>query len=373
MVSLENSALFQHLGPDDIAALRQIARERAFAAGQQVFAKGDPGDGLYVVANGLIEISVAVASDNRRVFAKLGPGEFFGEMAVLEFKPRSATATSAENSVVYFIPRDELLAMVERSPALAFNLLREISRRLRDFNQQYISEILQSERLAIIGRFARSIVHDLKNPMHIIGLTAELSGMEKATPESRKNAAKVIRQQVDRVSEMVGDILDFTQGSTSKTLMSAGDYGDFVRRTLEEIRPEAERRGCRIESAEPPDAKVLLDPKRLRRVFYNLIHNATDAMPVEGRVYVRFRLNDSEVITEIEDIGGGIPPEIMGKLFEAFTTFGKAHGTGLGLSICKKIVEDHHGRIWAENPPGAGARFSFALPLIKNSGDANSV
>jgi signal transduction histidine kinase len=172
---------------------------------------------------------------------------------------------------------------------------------------------------------------------------------------------------VDRVSEMVGDILDFTQGATSKTLMSAGDYGEFARRTLEEMQPETERRGCQLEFEAPPSAKVLLDPKRLRRVFYNLIHNATDAMPDEGRVRVRFRVNESEVITEIEDTGNGIPPEVMGKLFEAFTTFGKAHGTGLGLSICKKIIGDHHGRIWAENPPGTGARFSFALPLVKNS------
>jgi signal transduction histidine kinase len=70
-------------------------------------------------------------------------------------------------------------------------------------------------------------------------------------------------------------------------------------------------------------------------------------------------------VTEIEDTGSGIAPEIAGQLFEAFATHGKAHGTGLGLSICKKIVEDHGGWIRSGNAPTRGAIFSFGLPLAK--------
>jgi len=108
-----------------------------------------------------------------------------------------------------------------------------------------------------------------------------------------------------------------------------------------------------------------LDPKRLRRVFYNLIYNATDALSNGGKIIVRIFPAENELITEVEDTGPGIAPEIADQLFQAFATFGKAHGTGLGLSICKKIVEDHHGRIWARNEPGRGAIFSVALPLTQ--------
>jgi signal transduction histidine kinase len=100
-------------------------------------------------------------------------------------------------------------------------------------------------------------------------------------------------------------------------------------------------------------------------VFYNLIHNATDAMPGGGKILVRFSVTGREVTTEIEDSGPGIAPEIANKLFDAFATFGKAHGTGLGLSICKKILEDHRGRISARNEPGRGAVFTFVLPVIQ--------
>jgi two-component system sensor kinase FixL len=86
-------------------------------------------------------------------------------------------------------------------------------------------------------------------------------------------------------------------------------------------------------------------------------------MPRGGKVILRFQLTEREVTTEIEDTGPGIAPEIAPRLFDAFATYGKAQGTGLGLSICKKIVEDHRGKIRARTEPGRGAIFSFSLPV----------
>jgi signal transduction histidine kinase len=363
MVTLASSKPFRLLAPGEQQALERIARRQTFAAGSEIFREGDPGDGVYVVADGLVEISTRTANDQRRVFAEVEPGEMFGEMAVIEVKPRSATATAARESVVYFIARDELLQMIERSPALAMEMLREISQRLRDFNQKFVQELIQAERLAVVGRFARSIVHDVKNPLNIISLTAELSCMEMATDETRKRASVTIRKQIDRITEMINEILDFTQGARTPTVMATLDYGEFTRQLLEELRPELELKNSSLELMEVPSVKLPLDPRRLRRVFYNLLHNATDAMPDGGRIHVRFINGGGELVTEIEDSGSGIAPEIADTLFDAFTTHGKAHGTGLGLSICKKIVEDHRGRIWTRTEPGRGAIFCFALPL----------
>jgi signal transduction histidine kinase len=287
----------------------------------------------------------------------------FGEMAVIEDKPRSACAVARAQTAVYFLPRAEMLTLVERSPVLALALLREISQRLREFNRQYLRELLQAERLAIIGRFARSIVHDLKNPLNVIGLTAELAGMERATPQMREQASARIRKQVERISDLISEILDFTQGSQSDFVLAPSDYGAFVTQLLEELGPEAALKSVTLELEGPPPAvELLIHPKRLRRVFFNLVHNATDAMPEGGKVVLRFHVTEKEVVTEIEDGGRGIAPEIAGQLFEVFATHGKAHGTGLGLSICRRIIEDHLGWISARNQPGRGAVFSFGLP-----------
>ncbi len=367
MVTLEACSLFSQLNPHELQALRQVAQEKMFSINQEIFKEGDTGNGVYVVKEGLVQISGLVGQNVRHVFSRVLPGEIFGEMAVLENKPRSASAVAAEATTIYFIPRDEMLKLVENSPQLSLGLLREISHRLREFNRHYIQGVLQTERMALVGRFANSIVHDLKNPLNIISITAELAGMEKSTPESRQVNRTRILKQVDRISEMVNEILEFTQGSQAASVLASTDYGTFIGIILDEIRPEIELKSATIElQTAPPSVRLLLNPKRLRRVFHNLIHNATDAMPSGGRILMRFQVVNNEVITEIEDSGPGIAPEIAGRLFDAFATHGKAHGTGLGLSICKKIVEDHHGRISARNEPGRGAIFSFALPVSPN-------
>jgi signal transduction histidine kinase len=365
MASLETSNPFRNLSPTEQEALGKITVERSLVAGEQIFKEGDSGDGIYVVKEGSVEISVAMNQNVRRTFAKLGPGELFGEMAVLELKPRSASATAAVDTQVYFIPRDGLLLMLGDSPALSLQLLRDISQRLREFNRRYVEETIQAERLAVIGRFARSIIHDLKNPLSIISMSAELIAMQPTKPEARETAQMRIRKQVERIGDLIGDILDFTNGSKARTLVGNTNYAAFVQSVLDEIRPDAEARHVTIEAQLPPPIALPIDPKRVRRVFHNLIQNATDAMQGGGKIFVRFLTEKNEMITEIEDTGPGIAPEIASSLFEAFATFGKEHGTGLGLSICKKIIEDHGGRIWARNQPGRGAVFAFALPLTK--------
>lgn len=366
MVALESAELFRALKPDELRALRRITIEREYDAGQEIFREGDPGDGMYVVKSGLVEISGLLNENTRRAFAQIPPGGLFGEMAVIEHRPRSASATAAEPSTVYYIPRGEMLTLIERSPGLSFSMLQQISLRLREFNRLFVTEVVQAERLAVIGKFARGIVHDLKNPLNIIGLTAELATMPNASLDMRATASDRIRKQIDRISDLVSEILYFTQpGGSSSIVLTPTNYADFVEQVASELQQEVELKGLHMEFANsPPPVRVGIDTKRLRRVFVNLTHNATDVMSRGGKIYLRFEWDDTGVITEIEDTGPGIPPEILGRLFQAFATHGKAHGTGLGLSICKKIVEDHHGRIWARNEPGRGAIFSFALPIV---------
>jgi signal transduction histidine kinase len=339
-----------------------------------VFREGERGDGLYFVRRGRIEISAPTQDNDRRIFTHVGPGEVFGEMAVVEDKPRSASARAVDDSELLFFDRRAFLQMAECCPRLALAMLRYTSARLREFNQQYLREVLQAERLAIVGRFARSIVHDLKNPLNIISISAELADMPNSTPENRHQARTRISRQVERISEMINEILEFTQSAPTNVILAPIPYAEFVREILVDITAEAALKGATVEyENQPPEISLLINPKRLRRVFQNLIFNATDAMPEGGKVMLRFRESrdpsggDPVLITEVEDTGPGIAPEIASRLFEPFATYGKAHGTGLGLSITKRIIEDHRGWIRTRNEPGRGAVFAFALPLSPRS------
>jgi signal transduction histidine kinase len=366
MGGIEKSRLFSTLTPAELQVIRSTSAERRLPANDQVFKEGDPGDGLYIIGEGQVQISAVVGEGDRRVLGRLGPGDFFGEMAVLDDEPRSATATTEQDTVLYFIPRENLRAMLDTSPRLALRLVREFSLRMREFNRRYIQEVVQAERLTMVGRFARTIVHDFKNPLNIIGLSAELVKMEKATPEMRRKSSDRIRRQVDRLSGMISELLEFTRGSQQAIVPEQINYQTFVQGIIEELQPETEeKRVTLVLRNEPADVMVLMDQKRLHHVFTNLVNNAIDAMPSGGKIFFSFEANGGEVITNVEDTGPGIPAEVMPRLFETFATFGKPNGTGLGLSICKRIVEDHNGWIRARNEPDRGAIFSFALPLKK--------
>lgn len=364
MAALESNRLFAGLDTGELRAVKQIAQERVFATGEQVFKQGDQGDGVYFVTDGLVQISTVVGESERRVLTRIQPGDFFGEMAVVDNEPRSATATAEQDTQLWLIPKEEMLDMMRRCPRIAINLVREFSHRMREFNRHYVQELLQAERLTLVGRFARSIVHDFKNPLNIIGLSAEMAAMDIATVAMRQSAKVRIRKQVDRLSNMINELLEFTRGAQVSAVLAETDFAAFLLPLVEEIRAEVSIKNVTVELVnQPPSVPLLMDPARLTNVFYNLAHNAVDAMmPDGGKIILRFAVSENEVVTEVEDTGPGIAPEIAGRLFEAFATYGKAQGTGLGLSICKRIVQDHGGQITARSQAGRGAVFAVSLP-----------
>jgi signal transduction histidine kinase len=366
MLPLESCKLFNSLAPAELATLKSVTREMKFSGGEEIFKEGDAGDALYAIASGTVQISGVVAGGERQIFSRLPPGEVFGEMAVIDNQPRSASAAAEVDTVVHRVPRDAMLQMLGSSPNFALSMMREITQRLREFNRQYIRNVIQAERMALVGRFASSIVHDLKNPLTIIGIAADLACQPGVPDNARKLAQTRIQKQIDRISNMVSDILEFTRGAQTQPSLAVIDYAEFVLPIVEEIGREIEPKGVIVECVEPPpQVRVPINPRRLSRVFYNLMFNAVDEMPEGGRIKLHFRATPTELVTEIEDTGEGIANEVIDKLFEAFATFGKPRGTGLGLSIAKRIVEEHNGRIYAQNVPNGGALFGFTLPLAQ--------
>jgi signal transduction histidine kinase len=361
-----SSKRFAGVLSEELQALEADGHLRDFPAGAVIFSAGDPGDGFYVVESGQVRISAVVGNNEPRVLATIGPGDFFGEMAVVDDAPRSATATADTATRAFFLGRDKLLHLLERRPQLALNIIREFSGRMRSLNQKYVDEIVQAERLAVIGRFAGTIVHDFKNPLAIIGLAAELACSDDTSAPMRHKAQNKIARQVERMTNMLQELIEFTKPTGQKPNLRTLNFARYMNPLADEIRQEIADRGVKLSlETPPPDLDVQVDPKRLSRLFYNLLNNAVDEMPDGGKIFLRFVIENSELRTDVEDTGKGIAPEIAQSLFKPFATHGKAHGTGLGLTICKKIVEDHGGRIWASSTPNKGATFSFTLPLAK--------
>ena len=352
----------------ELNVLEQSAQLKAYKAGRDIFQEGDPGDGLYTIAEGKVSITSLLEHDYRCVLARLGPGDFFGEMAVVDEQPRSATATAEENTEVYFIPREVFLMALKNRPTLIVSLLREFSKRMRDFNHQYVEQALQVERLALVGRLANTLVRQFKNPLAIIRGASDAAGSETVAPRTREWAKDGVCKQVDRMNNLINEFLEFTRGSASTTVLARANYAELVKPLIEEIRNELVNRSVILElENQPPEVNVLVDPARLIHLFQNLFYNACDAMPEGGRIKLRFGRAESDVVTEIEDTGQGVPPEMAARLFEPLAACGKSQSAGLELAICRKIIEDHHGRIQVRSEHGGGTTFIFNLPVARTS------
>ena len=188
---------------------------------------------------------------------------------------------------------------------------------------------------------------------------------EDATPEMRIETNTLIRKQVDRLANMISELLEFTQGSQRSASLTPHRLWRFHRPDAHGHPPGGGGKECRDRMQnDVAGIFIAMEETRLLHVFYNLIHNAIDVMPKGGKIMLRFQVGEREVVTEIEDSGSGIAPEIAPRLFEPFATHGKTHGTGLGLSICRRIIEDHHGTIHVRSEPNRGAIFYFTLPRV---------
>jgi signal transduction histidine kinase len=292
-------------------------------------------------------------------------GDYFGEMAVFDGEPRSATALVSEAVDAMFVSLDLVQRIVERTPLAGAMLVRDASLRLREFNQRFLRESLRSERLALVERLVRSFVHDFRNPLNVIGIASEMAAAEQATPAARQKARERIQKQISILNRMMQELVDFTRGVQVTAVLPKIVYADFLRDVLLDLETGAAQRGVKLVVDGPlPNVRLRLDAARFSRVFLNLSQNAFEAVAGsrEPTLTLRFEVSPTHIITEFTDNGPGIPPQNMQHVFEPFFTYGKEHGTGLGLAICNRIVQDHGGRMAVRSEPGHGATFLVLLP-----------
>ncbi len=231
----------------------------------------------------------------------------------------------------------------------------------RDLESAHTDRV-NSEKMAALGRVAAGIIHDFKNPMAVIRGTAEMVEARSQGNEKLGKQCRTILQQVDRMTSLTRDVLEYTSGKSflEPEVVALDEFLDELRSFHGE---SFARAGVKLEIDTVPSLRVLIDPSRMRRVLDNVVVNAREVSRVGDRVHVRGSAAPGEgVRIEISDQGPGIPADVLPRVFEPFVTSGKEGGTGLGLAIARKIVEDHSGTIEARNVDGDGARFEITLP-----------
>ena len=230
-------------------------------------------------------------------------------------------------------------------------------------NARMAQELVNSERLAVIGRMASSIIHDIKNPMATIKAYAQVIRKKVGEGETIQLVDEVIRQ-VDRLVNMAQEILDFSKGVTSMNFIKI-KLSDFIDGVVAFLARDFERNNIEIEKFFEFDGEVEIDIDKMTRVVFNIAHNSRDAMPEGGKFIIRTWREDDFFFMQFTDTGKGMPEEVKRKLFEPFVTYGKKHGTGLGMAIVKKIVTEHKGDIFVESELGKGTTITIKLPITQ--------
>jgi K+-sensing histidine kinase KdpD len=233
-------------------------------------------------------------------------------------------------------------------------------------NARLAQQMVNSERMSAVGRMAATILHDIKNPMATMRLYAGLIKQKSDSPDASRMADEMIHQ-VDRLTSMVQEILEFSRG-TSTTVLSSTSLPGAMEQVLPFLETDLASRKITLVRSYGYDGVALLDAGKFARALTNLVSNAADVMPEGGTVTIRTSRSDDRVAIEVSDTGPGIPEEVRQRLFEPFFTHGKKHGTGLGLSIVKKIIEDHRGTIEVSTTPGQGSTFRLLLPPPSSAG-----
>jgi two-component system NtrC family sensor kinase len=223
-------------------------------------------------------------------------------------------------------------------------------------------ELARAGRLAALGQAAANMAHQIGTPLNLISTHVQLLIQSTATDSDSIDRLKAVQDQVAKVTAIVRAALDSSRPPAIPH--ERADLSTLVRRVCQMARPMLEDAGVQIEvlTADQP-AELLTDPVQLELALLNLITNSIDAMASGGKLTVCLRRVNDRLCLVIEDTGGGIPPELLARIFDPWVTT-KAHGkgSGLGLSIARQVVAAHGGTIRLDNRPGRGATFTIDLP-----------
>lgn len=244
-------------------------------------------------------------------------------------------------------------ALQEYSERLA-QMVEERTRELRAAQAQ----LLQQERLSVLGQIAGGIGHELRNPLGAIKNAVYLLQLSLPTPDPDvQEALDILRRQVDASDRIITSLLDYAR--PKPPYRRETDLRATIDTALGQVAiPENIAVERRFDNTL---FTLQVDPAQLEIVFHNLIRNAVQAMPNGGQLTIAARRETEGGVVSFSDTGGGIAPDLMDRIFQPmFST--KARGLGLGLALCKLLVEGHKGRIQVSSQIGKGTTFVVYLP-----------
>ena len=235
---------------------------------------------------------------------------------------------------------------------------RELAERNRELERAQAT-IIEQEKLAVVGRFAREVVHEINNYLLI------MASIPDELREHRRRELELIAEAEEitaMLRSLARDVADYAVGAESNTALGFADPAALAEAVVQTCRrhPAFKEVEIQLEAAATPP--WTLDARQVKQMLLNLMKNAASATGHGGQVRLRVWADDSHLHLEVGDNGPGVPARHRARIFEPFFTTGGKDSMGLGLTICRRLVDNHGGDIEVSDLPGGGTAVRIRLP-----------
>ncbi|MBN2440413.1 MAG: cyclic nucleotide-binding domain-containing protein [Spirochaetales bacterium] len=380
---LKKVYFFENLSDTAIKKVLNVCHKTLIEAGHVIFVEGENADRFYIVIGGAVEVWKDYNKPDAEMLAVHGPGHLFGEMALIDDKPRSATIVAGTDTNLLYINRKDFQKIIRENFSVATSIMKSVSSMVRKSNESYVEnlreqnveleraykelketqeELLRAERLSALGKFSSLILHDIKNPLSILRGYAEILSINPSDADKAKKYSKKIISEADRINSLASELLDFSRGDI-RLSVGVTEIEEFINTFLEDISPKFKAQKINVTLNMEYKGKILFDRDRMMRVFMNLANNSIKAMPDGGDFTLTVSRKESYLYFEVSDTGEGMSQDVLKKIFEPFFSFSKSGGTGLGMSIVKSIIDAHNGVLSVQSKEFEGTTFTIAIPV----------
>jgi signal transduction histidine kinase len=361
---------------DDLVS---ACEQRTYPEGTILCHEGAQESTFYILLDGEVRVTKWFDASEERQLKFLHPGDFFGEMAIVNNAPRAATVATTCSTTVLEIRKEAFASLLEQSSSISIALMREVSRRLRENDEMAIEDLRIKARqlseayqqlsdLDLARReFLTTIAHELRTPLMAANGFLQVIRLGMLQGDALNSAVETVYHNLQQIITLTNDILFLQEMDLILPEFKPIDIGGVVASAVEQQRSRAEKNKVGIQLTIPPTLpQIAADARSLSRAINAILDNAIKFSPDGGDVGVEVGYDTATIWVKVQDHGVGIPESAMPRIFDRFYHLEQVEkhlfrGIGLGLSIARQVIEQHHGEIRAESRLGEGSLFTILL------------
>ena len=374
---------FPGIRPTEIEELIANSQVHSYAPGAVLCRENAAEDRFYMILEGEAEVTKNINNSEVRLLKTLGPGDFFGEMALIHNAPRAATVVAKSSLTTLELDKAGFDRVLHNSSSIAMAMVSEISNRLRQNDQMAVDDLrMRASELAEAYQklaeqdlarreFLTNVAHELRTPLMVASGYLQMLQKGMMSGDQLTAGIDTVARNVQQIVTLVNDILFLQEMDLVLPEFQAVDMNEVAKNVADKYNSKAIERSISLRIVPslnlPP---VSGDSKSLERALMALVDNAIKFSPKGGDVEVRLDERDQKIVVAVEDHGIGIPKENLRRVFDRFYHLERSGddlfgGIGLGLAITRQVIEQHQGRLDVNSKPGKGSVFTLTLKKWK--------